>query len=135
MPCRGARRRAIVARMARSLLAALLAVLALGALGVSPIADAAKSSKHKRHATRAAATRTTAETPLTGDSLTQATDAAKAAVPGGTVWRASTEDPDDASGAAYEVHVTKSDGGEVEVLLDKSFNVVKTQTSPQGPHH
>ena len=112
-----------------------LSAVALGALGVSPIADAAKSSKHKRHATRAAATRTTAETPLTGDSLTQATDAAKAAVPGGTVWRASTEDPDDPSGAAYEVHVTKSDGGEVEVLLDSSFNVVKTQASPQGPHH
>jgi hypothetical protein len=34
-----------------------------------------------------------------------------------------------------EVHVTKSDGSEVEVLLDSSFNVVKTQASPQGQHH
>ena len=71
------------------------------------------------------------ETELTGDDLQKATDAAKAEVPGGTVWRASTEDPNDPSGAKYEVHVTKADGSEVEVLLDSAFNVVKTQDSPQ----
>jgi uncharacterized membrane protein YkoI len=115
-----------------------LSAVALGALSISPIADAAKHKRHHKNATRSASTRTGsgrgAETPLTGDKLTKATDAAKAAVPGGTVWRASTEDPNDASGAAYEVHVTKTDGSEVEVLLDSSFNVVKTQASPQGPH-
>jgi uncharacterized membrane protein YkoI len=62
------------------------------------------------------------EAPLTGSDLTKATDAAKAAVPGGTVERAET----DAEGAAYEVHMTKSDGSDVTVKLDSSFKVTET---------
>jgi uncharacterized membrane protein YkoI len=61
---------------------------------------------------------------LTGATAQSAKDAALAAVPGGTVRRASKEDPKDASGAAYEVHVTKSDGSEVEVLEDSAFKVL-----------
>ncbi|MEA2467248.1 MAG: hypothetical protein QOJ57_1374, partial [Thermoleophilaceae bacterium] len=34
------------------------------------------------------------------------------------------------SGAAYEVHVTKSDGTEVEVLEDSAFKVLSTKASP-----
>jgi uncharacterized membrane protein YkoI len=108
--------------------------VALGAFG---IADAASTAKHttKRHATSSASTDTARgpknEPALTGDTLKSASDAALAAVPGGTVERASKEDPSDASGAAYEVHVTKSDGSEVEVLLDSSFKVIKTQASQQ----
>ena len=121
-----------------------LSAAAIGALGVGSFADAATSRKHTRHHTTKESKRSArsgaAETALTGDKLQKATDAAQAAVPGGTVWRASTEDPSDASGAAYEVHVTKSDGSEVEVLLDSSYNVVRTQDSPQhagdhGPGH
>ena len=62
------------------------------------------------------------ETPLTGDDLAKATAAALAAVPDATVERAET----DAEGAAYEVHMTKSDGSEVTVKLDSSFAVTDT---------
>jgi hypothetical protein len=60
------------------------------------------------------------EVPLAGDDLTKATAAANAAVPGATIERAET----DAEGAAYEVHVAKSDGSEATVKLDSSFNVI-----------
>jgi uncharacterized membrane protein YkoI len=63
------------------------------------------------------------ETPLTGDTLAKATSAAEAAVSGGTVIRAET----DAEGAAYEVHMKKSDGSTVTVKLDSSFNVTSTE--------
>jgi len=62
------------------------------------------------------------ETPLTGDDLAKATAAAQGAVPGATVDRAET----DADGAAYEVHMTKSDGTEVTVKLDSNFAVTGT---------
>ena len=62
------------------------------------------------------------ETLLTGDALTKAKAAAEAAVPGATAQRAET----DAEGAAYEVHMTKSDGSVVTVKLDSSFNVTQT---------
>ena len=63
------------------------------------------------------------ETLLTGDDLTKATAAAEAAVPGGTVQRAET----DAEGAAFEVHVAKSDGSQVTMKLDASFKVTSTE--------
>jgi hypothetical protein len=62
------------------------------------------------------------EAVLTGDDLAKATSAAEAAVPGATAQRAET----DAEGAAYEVHMTKSDGSVVTVKLDSSFNVTGT---------
>jgi len=62
------------------------------------------------------------ETALTGDDATKATPAAQAAVPGATVDRAET----DAEGAAYEVHMTNSDGTKVTVKLDSNFNVTGT---------
>jgi uncharacterized membrane protein YkoI len=63
------------------------------------------------------------ETVLTGDTATKAIAAAKAAVPGATVMRAET----DAEGASYEVHMTKSDGSQVTVKLDSSFNITSTE--------
>jgi uncharacterized membrane protein YkoI len=75
------------------------------------------------------------ETPLTGDTLSKAKAAAEAAVSGGTAEGASTEDPSDASGAAYEVHVRKSDGSEVKVLEDKDFKVIATQADRGHGHH
>jgi len=63
------------------------------------------------------------ETPLTGDDLTKATEAAKGAVDGATVERAET----DAEGAAFEVHVTKADGSRATVKLDASFNVTSVE--------
>lgn len=63
------------------------------------------------------------EAVLTGDDLTKATDAANAAVSGGTVIRAET----DAEGAKYEVHMKKSDGSLVTVKLDASFKVTSVE--------
>ena len=62
------------------------------------------------------------EAELTGDDASKAIAAAQAAVPGASVERAET----DAEGAAYEVHMTKSDGSIVTVKLDSNFNVTKT---------
>jgi hypothetical protein len=62
------------------------------------------------------------ETELTGDDASKAIGAAQSAVPGASVERAET----DAEGAAYEVHMTKSDGSEVTVKLDSNFNVTET---------
>lgn len=62
------------------------------------------------------------EAELTGDDASKAIAAAQSAVPGASVERAET----DAEGAAYEVHMTKSDGSEITVKLDSSFQVTGT---------
>lgn len=63
------------------------------------------------------------EEVLTGDLAAQATAAAQAAVPGATVERVET----DAEGAAYEAHMTKSDGSRVTIKFDTNFNVTGTE--------
>jgi hypothetical protein len=72
------------------------------------------------------------ETPLSVDTATKAKAAALAKVGGGTADSATTETDGGNSSAAYEVHVTKTDGSHVEVILDKSFNVLSVETRP--PH-
>jgi len=65
------------------------------------------------------------ETPLTGDTLTNVTDLAKATVANATIVRVET----DADGhAAYEAHMVKADGTRVTVYVDKSFQVVGVET-------
>ena len=65
------------------------------------------------------------ETPLTGDALAKVTAIAKAKVPGGTIVRVET----DADGnAAYEAHMTKSDGTPVTVYVNKDFEFVSVET-------
>jgi uncharacterized membrane protein YkoI len=65
------------------------------------------------------------ETPLTGDALAKVTAAAQAKVSGGTIVRVET----DADGhAAYEAHMTKSDGTPVTVYVDKNFDVVSVES-------
>lgn len=61
--------------------------------------------------------------PLTGDTYTQAVEAALAHTGGGEVTE--TEIGDD--GAAYEVEIRLSDGSEVEVELDDGFNVIGSE--------
>lgn len=61
-----------------------------------------------------------AEKELTGDAAAKAKAAALAKVPGATVDRVET---DADQGAAYEAHLTKSDGTRVTVLMDKDFAV------------
>lgn len=60
------------------------------------------------------------ETPLTGDVAAKVKAAALAKVSGGTVERVET---DVDHGSPYEAHVTKSDGTQVEVLVNKDFQV------------
>lgn len=72
------------------------------------------------------------EKALTGDELTKATAAVEAAVSGATVDHASTEDPAENTGAAYEVDAHKGTSF-ITVLLDKDFKVVKTETNTR--HH
>ena len=66
-----------------------------------------------------------AETPVTGSAASQAQAAAVKYVGSGTAGQVTT----DFSKTGYEVTVTKSDGSQVEVHLDSSFNVM------QGPGH
>jgi uncharacterized membrane protein YkoI len=68
------------------------------------------------------------ETLLTGTDAEKATAAAQAAVPGATIVRVET----DADGAAYEAHVTKSDGTEATVLMDESFAVTSVEAGGAG---
>jgi hypothetical protein len=67
------------------------------------------------------------ETRLTGDTAAKVRAAALAKVSGGTVERVET----DADGhAAYEAHMTRSDGSRVTVYVNKSFEVVGTEAGP-----
>jgi len=69
------------------------------------------------------------ETPLAGDAATKAKAAAVAKV-GGTADIATTENDSTNAAAAYEVHVTKTDGTHVTVILDKDYNVLTVETHP-----
>jgi hypothetical protein len=60
------------------------------------------------------------EKAVTGDAATKAQAAAVKAAGGGTAGEVTT----DYFGKGYEVAVTKSDGGKVEIHLDSSFNVM-----------
>ena len=60
------------------------------------------------------------EQPLSGDVADKVRAAALAKVAGGTIERVET---DADHGSPYEAHVRKSDGTELEVLVNKSFEV------------
>lgn len=67
-------------------------------------------------------------TPITGEALTKASQAALAFTGGGTVT--ATEVGDEES--LYEVEVTLADGSQVDVQLDENFVVVGEKTDPPG---
>ena len=65
------------------------------------------------------------ETLLTGDTAAKVEAIALAKVPGATVVRVDT----DADGnAAYEAHLTKSDGSLATVYVDKDLNFVSVES-------
>jgi len=67
------------------------------------------------------------ETLLTGDTAARVREAALAKVSGGTIERVET----DADGkAAYEAHMTRSDGSRVTVYVNKAFEVVSVESGP-----
>jgi hypothetical protein len=65
------------------------------------------------------------EAALPSDVAAKVKAAAEAKVPGGTVERVET---DVDHGSPYEAHVKKSDGTELEVLVDSSFKVTAVNT-------
>jgi uncharacterized membrane protein YkoI len=70
------------------------------------------------------------EEPLTGSTLDRAVDAALEETGGGTVVE--TEAGDD--GAAYSVEVRLDDGSQVEVNLDRDFEVIGHEADDDGPN-
>jgi hypothetical protein len=60
------------------------------------------------------------EEPLSGDVADKVRQAALAKVDGGTIERVET---DADHGSPYEAHVRRSDGTELEVLVNKDFSV------------
>ena len=73
----------------------------------------------------AAGARHKPETPLTGDTAAKVKAAALAKVPDGTIERVET---DSDHGSPYEAHVRKSDGTELEVLVNKQFEITAVNT-------
>jgi hypothetical protein len=67
-------------------------------------------------------------TPITGDALTKASQAALAFTGGGTVTGSEVGDEE----SYYQVEVTKADGSQVDVQLDPNFLVVGSKTDPAG---
>ena len=124
-----------------------IAALAALALGGAALADAASngSSSSGKSSSGAAAQRPAVpgggqggpppgphvgangkqEQPLSGDTAAKVKEAALAKVSGGTVARVET---DVDHGSPYEAHVRKSDGTELEVLVNKSFEVTAVNT-------
>lgn len=124
---------------------ATVAALAAVAVGASAVAGAATSNNSSGSSTAAAPQGYGApqgappqgappqggmgqhkpETPLTGDTAAKVKAAALAKVPGGTIERVET---DSDHGSPYEAHVRKSDGTELEVLVNKQFEVTAVNT-------
>ena len=91
------------------------ALIAVGVIAVLATGGAAIAG-----ATGGGGDRGEKETPITGGALERASQAALKSTGGGKVTE--TEQGDEES--YYEVEVTKADGSQVDVQLDKAFNVV-----------
>jgi hypothetical protein len=66
--------------------------------------------------------------PITGDALAKATEAALAVTGGGTVTQTEVGDEE----SYYQVEVTLADGRQTDVNLDPQFHVVGSKTEPAG---
>jgi hypothetical protein len=120
----------------KNVLLIVMSIAAL-ALGGSAIAGAASGGEGSNSSNNSSSARPQApaglppqrsdETLLTGDTAAKVREAALARVSGGTIDRVET----DADGhAAYEAHMTRSDGSRVTVYVNKAFEVVGVQSGP-----
>jgi hypothetical protein len=117
-----------------ALIGASMAALALGGSAIAGAASGSGSSSSNGSAAIALGRapgglppQRADETLLTGNALAQVRAAALAKVSGGTIERVET----DADGnAAYEAHMTRSDGSRVTVYVNKSFEVVSVKAGP-----
>jgi predicted enzyme related to lactoylglutathione lyase len=106
--------------LTKKTLLALAGIAAFAAGGATFAGAATKrtSSSPSQHAP---------QTQLTGDTADKVKAAAEAKVPGGTVLRVEEGGP---SGSAYHAHVRTSDGNEVVVLVNSSFEATSVETRP-----
>jgi uncharacterized membrane protein YkoI len=120
----------------KNVLLIVMSIAAL-ALGGSAIAGAASGGEGSNSSNNSSSARPQApaglppqrsdETLLTGDTAAKVREAALARVSGGTIDRVET----DADGhAAYEAHMTRSDGSRVTVYVNKAFEVAGVQSGP-----
>ena len=72
------------------------------------------------------------DTPITGDTLAKASQAALAITGDGTVTKTEVGD-EEGLYTVYKVEVTRSDGSQVDVQLDQNFAVVGSNTEAPGP--
>jgi uncharacterized membrane protein YkoI len=134
----------------KTLTKSLGGVAAIGALalGGSTFADAASNTTKSTTTTQSAGAKAKRSAPagrhvgangkreqaLDADVAKKVADAALAKVSGGTLIRTET---DVDHGSPYEAHVRKADGTEVEVLVNKSFEVTAVNEmgagGPGGP--
>jgi uncharacterized membrane protein YkoI len=78
----------------------------------------------------AGATSGDSETPIRGRALEKASIAALDATGGGRVTASEVGDEE----SYYEVEVTKADGSQTDVQLDRDFNVVGQSADGDSPH-
>jgi Peptidase propeptide and YPEB domain len=116
---------------------ALLAAFALGGAAVAGAVSGNSGGSNAQSATSTAQQvpprmqngRRSDESALSGSTAEQVRAAALARVSGGTILRIET----DADGhAAYEAHMTRSDGSPVTVYVNKQFEVVSVEDGPPG---
>jgi hypothetical protein len=69
------------------------------------------------------------ETPITGPALTAASTAALRHTGGGRVTGTEVGDEE----GDYEVEVTRADGSQIDVHLDRGFHVLGTNADRDGP--
>ena len=100
--------------------AALLAagLLAGGVLAGTLTAGAAESASPTPSSSSSASAGNPAEAPLTGTKLDKVKAAVLAKYPSATFDRVETD-----SDGVYEAHITKADGTQVTVELDKSYSI------------
>jgi hypothetical protein len=120
--------------------------MTIGAFGALALGGSALANAASSNSTATSGTQSTAQTKpgghvgangkteaaLSADVAAKVEAAAKAKLPGGTVLRVET---DVDHGSPYEAHVQKSDGTQVEVLVNESFVVtaVNAMGGPAGP--
>lgn len=108
------------------------AMLGTAGIAVAQTADTPSSAPTVRSAPDAGVDRSRSVHPgeelLTGETATRVADAARQAVPDGTVDRVET----DAEGSPYEAHVTKADGSRVTVKVADDFSVTGVEDEPAG---
>ncbi len=112
-----------------ALVAASITALALGGSAIAGAASGGDNNSPANAPARAPGQphQRAGETLLTGNTEAQVRKAALAKVSGGTIERVET----DADGnAAYEAHMTKSDGTRATVYVNKSFDVVSVESGP-----